>query len=97
MYAMLADYESDPHGAYTQIVGIAVTDPSVVPDGMTIVRVPAARCLQLPLRGPMPQTLIQAWHHVWRHTDTGTTPTRSFTTDLEIHHPDGADIYLAVN
>jgi predicted transcriptional regulator YdeE len=54
MYAVLADYESDHHGAYTQIVGIAVTDPSVVPDGMTIVRVLAARCLQLPLHGPMP-------------------------------------------
>ncbi|MEV6596591.1 effector binding domain-containing protein [Actinoplanes sp. NPDC051346] len=97
MYAVLTDYESDHHGAYTQIVGVAVTDSTAVPDAMTTVRVPAARCLLVPARGPMPQALIEAWRGVWRHTDAGVTPARTFTTDLEIHHADGADIYLAVS
>lgn len=95
LYAVLTDYESDHRGSFTQIVGVAVADLVDLPEGLVAVRVPAARCLLLPARGPMPQALIAAWHRAWRHTDSGATPARSFTTDLEIHHADGADLYLA--
>ena len=44
----------------------------------------------------MPQALVEAWQQLWKHTESGGTPSRAFTTDLEVHHPDGVDLYIAV-
>lgn len=96
LYAVLTDYESDHHGAYTQIVGVGVRTVPRLPEGMVAVRVPAGQSLKLEARGPMPQAIIDAWMRVWKHTESGGTPPRSFATDLEIHHPGGADLYIAV-
>ncbi|WP_067473723.1 GyrI-like domain-containing protein [Actinomadura hibisca] len=93
LYAVLTDYESDEHGAYTQIVGVKVTQLTGPPEGMVAVRVPAARYLKLEARGPMPLSLIQAWQQAWKHTD----PPRTFTTDLEVHTDQGADLLIAVH
>lgn len=43
LYAVLTDYESDHHGAYTQIVGIGVRTVPRLPEGMVAVRVPGGR------------------------------------------------------
>ncbi|MEV0595388.1 GyrI-like domain-containing protein [Nonomuraea cavernae] len=96
LYAVLTDYESDHHGAYTQIVGIGVRTVPRLPEGMVAVRVPAARTLRVEARGPMPQAIMEAWQQVWKHTESGGTPSRVFTTDLEVHHSGGADLYVAV-
>jgi predicted transcriptional regulator YdeE len=96
LYAVLTDYESDHNGAYTQIVGTGVRTVPRIPEGMVAVRVPAAHTLRLAARGPMPQALVEAWQQVWKHTESGGTPSRAFTTDLEVHHPEGADLYIAV-
>ncbi|MEV0384136.1 effector binding domain-containing protein [Nonomuraea sp. NPDC050643] len=96
LYAVLTDYESDHNGAYTQIVGIGVRTVPRLPEGMVAVRVPAARSLKLVARGPMPQALVEAWQQVWKHTESGGAPSRAYTTDLEVHHPEGADLYVAV-
>ncbi|GGO77391.1 GyrI-like domain-containing protein [Nonomuraea cavernae] len=96
LYAVLTDYESDHHGAYTQVVGIGVRTVPRLPEGMVAVRVPAARTLRIEARGPMPQAVMEAWQQVWKHTEAGGTPSRVFTTDLEVHHPGGADLYVAV-
>ncbi|GAA3226243.1 MULTISPECIES: GyrI-like domain-containing protein [Nonomuraea] len=96
LYAVLTDYESDHNGAYTQIVGTGVRTVPRLPEGMVAVRVPAAQSLKLEVRGPMPQALVDAWQQVWKHTESGGTPSRAFTTDLEVHHPEGADLYIAV-
>lgn len=96
LYAVLTDYESDHHGAYTQIVGTAVRTVPRLPEGMVAVRVPAARTIKVEARGPMPQALVEAWQQVWKHTESGGTPARAFTTDVEVHHPGGVDLYIAV-
>ncbi|NUR91865.1 MAG: effector binding domain-containing protein [Nonomuraea sp.] len=96
LYAVLTDYESDHHGAYTQIVGVGVRTVPRLPEGMVAVRVPAGPALRVEARGQMPQAIIEAWQQVWKHTESGGTPARSFATDLEIHHHEGADLYLAV-
>lgn len=93
LYAVLTDYESDENGAYTQVVGVRVTRLTGPPEGMVAVRVPAARCLKTEARGPMPGALIEAWRQVWKHTD----PLRAFTTDLEVHTDEGADLLVAVH
>ncbi|WP_327090633.1 GyrI-like domain-containing protein [Nonomuraea sp. NBC_01738] len=96
LYAVLTDYESDHHGAYTQIVGIGVRTVPRLPEGMVAVRVPGGPALKIEARGQMPQALIEAWQEVWKHTESGGTPARSFATDLEVHHPGGADLYLSI-
>ena len=96
LYAVLTDYESDHRGAYTQIVGVAVRTVPRLPEGMVAVRVPAGPALKIEAHGPMPGSVIDAWQQVRQHTETGATPARSFGTDLELHHPGGADLYVAV-
>jgi predicted transcriptional regulator YdeE len=96
IYAVLIDYESDHQGAYTQIVGVAVRTAAGLPEGMVAVRVPGVQSLKLEAHGPMPQALIEAWHEVRRHTEGGGVPARAFTTDLEVHHRAGVDLYLAI-
>jgi predicted transcriptional regulator YdeE len=96
LYAVLTDYESDHNGAYTQIVGIGVRTVPRLPEGMVAVRVPAAKTIRLEARGPMPQALIEVWQQVWQYTESGGQPARAFTTDLEVHHREGADLYIAV-
>jgi len=96
LYAVLTDYESDHNGAYTQIVGVAVRAAAALPEGMVAVRVPGVPSMRLEARGPMPEALRECWQRVWKHTESGGVPPRAFTTDLEIHHPDGVDLYVAI-
>ncbi|GLX00751.1 effector binding domain-containing protein [Microtetraspora sp. NBRC 16547] len=96
LYAVLTDYESDHNGAYTQIVGVAVHTAARLPEGMVAVRAPGVSAMRLEARGPMPGALLDAWQQVWQHTESGGTPPRAFTTDLEVHHPAGVDVYVAV-
>lgn len=96
LYAVLTDYESDHHGAYTQIVGIAVRTLARLPEGMVAVRVPGVPAMLFEARGSMPGALTEAWQQVWKHTESGGSPARAYTTDLEIHHPEGVDLYVAV-
>ncbi|MET8139733.1 effector binding domain-containing protein [Sphaerisporangium sp. NPDC005288] len=96
LYAVMIDYESDHQGAYTQVVGVAVRTAAGLPEGMVAVRVPGVQALKVEAHGPMPQSLIEAWQQVWRHTESGGVPARAFTTDLEVHHRAGVDLYLAV-
>ncbi|MCC5577946.1 effector binding domain-containing protein [Microtetraspora sp. AC03309] len=96
LYAVLTDYESDHHGAYTQIVGVAVHTAARLPEGMVAVRAPGVPAIRMEARGPMPDALLDVWQQVWDHTESGGSPARAFTTDLEIHHPSGVDLYVAV-
>ncbi|GAA2869973.1 GyrI-like domain-containing protein [Streptosporangium fragile] len=96
VYAVLTDYESDHHGAYTQIVGVAVRTAAALPEGMVAVRVPGVPSLKLEARGPMPDALLESWQQLWKHTESGGIPARAFTTDLEVHHPGGVDLYAAI-
>jgi predicted transcriptional regulator YdeE len=96
LYAVLTDYESDRHGAFTQIVGIAVHTAARLPEGMVAVRVPGVRSLRVEARGQMPGALLEAWQQLWKHTESGAQPPRAFTTDLEVHHRAGTDLYAAV-
>lgn len=96
LYAVLTDFESDHHGAFTQIVGTGVRTVPRLPEGMVAVRVPAGQAMKIEVRGPMPQALADTWQQVWKHTESGGAPARAFTTDLEVHHPEGVDLYIAV-
>ncbi|MBP2706652.1 effector binding domain-containing protein [Microbispora sp. RL4-1S] len=95
LYAVLTDYESAGRGAYTQIVGTAVHTAARLPEGMVAVRVPGVPAMLFEARGPMPDALRDAWQQVGKHVESGAAPARAFTTDLEIHHLGGVDLYVA--
>ncbi|MFG1698957.1 GyrI-like domain-containing protein [Nonomuraea sp. NPDC049309] len=96
LYVVITDFESDHHGAFTKIVGTGVRTVPRLPEGMVAVRVPAGQAMKIEVRGPMPQALIDTWQQVWKHTESGGAPARAFTTDLEVHHPEGVDLYIAI-
>lgn len=96
LYAVLTDYEGGPAGAYTQVVGVAVRTAARLPENMVAVRVPGVQCLKLEARGPLPEALAECWQQVRQHSEAGGSPARAFTTDLEVHHPGGVDLYVAV-
>ena len=79
-----------------RIVGIAVRTAARLPEGMVAVRAPGVQSMKLEARGPMPGALADCWQQVWKHTESGAAPARAFTTDVEVHHPEGADLYVAV-
>ena len=91
------EYESDHTGPYTIVVGAVVDRIDDVPDGMTALTVPAARCARHEVRGEMPAALIQQWMAIWDAYPTDTVA-RSYDVDVELHAPDGsgADILIAV-
>ncbi|ADG89139.1 GyrI-like domain-containing protein [Thermobispora bispora] len=96
LYAVLTDFERGEDGAFTQVVGVAVHAATGLPEGMVAVRVPGVPAMLFRARGPRPAALVEAWEQVCAHVASGAPPARAFTTDLEIHHPDGVDLYIAI-
>jgi len=93
---VLTDFERGEDGAFTQVVGVAVHAATGLPEGMVAVRVPGVPAMLFRARGPRPAALVEAWEQVCAHVASGAPPARAFTTDLEIHHPDGVDLYIAI-
>jgi predicted transcriptional regulator YdeE len=94
--ATYSDYETDFTGPYSLTVGAEVTDVGNVPEGMKAIRSPAGKYMVFSAQGPMPQTLIDTWKHIWQYFPNQSYK-RAYTTDYEIHSaPDRADIYIAV-
>ena len=96
--SVYTDYASDHTGAYTVVVGKAVSSEAPVPEGMVSIDVPAARCLVFPAEGAMPQAVVEAWQAVWAHFAEPTAPDRAYTADLERYRGGGAaaDLLIAV-
>jgi len=94
LYAVYTDYETDHNGAYTHVVGVRVTDANDLPEGMVTVRVPSAQYSVRKIDGPIPDALIKEWMSVWAETSENRLH-RSFTTDVEVHGPDGTELWIA--
>jgi predicted transcriptional regulator YdeE len=100
LVAVYTDYEGDHTTPYTLVVGAVIQNQSdaVIPTGMVTQNVPAQDYLQFPVRGKMPDALIQAWRDIWSYFD-GTKPhLRTYQADFEEHNVDGseAEIYIGV-
>lgn len=93
LYAVLFDYQSDQDGAYTQIVGVGVNDPALLPSGVAVVAPGSEERVEFQVRGQMPAALIESWGEVWRRTARGTL-VRAFSVDVEVHQPDGSATLL---
>jgi predicted transcriptional regulator YdeE len=89
-------YETDHTGHYSLLVGVEAPGPDV-PAGLSGVTVLEGQYLVFPVRGPMPQSLIQTWVAIWDYFSKDLTYKRAYTTDFELYRgKDAVDIHIAV-
>ena len=98
LVAVYSKYEGDHTAPYTLTLGAAVQSTDETPAGMEIVRVPEQDCLQFPVRGKMPDKLIETWIQIWSFFDESNPFERTYLADFEEYSPDGsqAEIYIGV-
>lgn len=96
LFAVYFDYESDQDGAYSLLVGVGAAGAEHLPAGVACVRVADEAYESFHADGDGPAAVVAAWGRVWSATAEGTLP-RAFTTDVEVHAPDGSvDLLIAL-
>ena len=100
LVAVYTEYEGDHTAPYTLVVGAVIQNQpdTVIPTGMVAEQVPEQDYLQFPVRGKMPDALIQTWRDIWSYFDETRTHIRTYRTDFEEYNADGseAEIYIGV-
>ena len=96
MYGVYHNYESDAMGEFDVLVGVERSDASV---GMTSVTLEAGKYLKFPVKGEMPQAIIDAWTKVWAYfEDPSIDERRAYETDFEHYiSMNEAEIYIGVH
>lgn len=82
IYAVYTDYESDYQGAYTMIIGCAVSSVEEVPEGMVAQRIATDTYEKFVSKGPMPQAILATWMDIWKND---ATLNRAYRADFTVH------------
>ncbi|MET1260696.1 GyrI-like domain-containing protein [Flagellimonas sp. DF-77] len=82
IYAVYTDYESDYQGAYTMIIGCAVSSVEEVPEGMVAHRIARDTYEKFVSKGPMPQAILATWMDIWQND---ATLNRAYRADFTVH------------
>ncbi len=87
VYAVYSDYQKDRNGDYDFTLGVRVSDSSVVPPGMAVKRIPAARySIVTSGKGPAHQVVPAAWQEVWKlEHGSQLGGIRSYKSDFEVY------------
>lgn len=86
-YCAFTDYESDVTGDYTYFIGESVENL----EGQDLERfrhilVPQGMYQRFtPQPGPMPDVVIQAWHHIWAMDEQRLGGKRAYRVDVEVY------------
>jgi predicted transcriptional regulator YdeE len=83
LLAVYTNYEGDYTKPFTYLVGCEVSKVDVLPEGMTVVEVPAASYALFTATGSFPESMGQTWGEIWK-----SKLKRSYTTDFEVYGPD---------
>ncbi|MDO8954519.1 MAG: effector binding domain-containing protein [Gammaproteobacteria bacterium] len=92
IFSVYSDYEDGYKGKYKTTIGYAVSDPASIPEGLSVVTIPARSYKKFPAKSGAPVDIIAAWQTIW-----ATDPTvfhRSFIADCEVYSDTGAIIYI---
>jgi predicted transcriptional regulator YdeE len=94
LYGVYHHYESDDKGAFDVLVGSESEG-----EGLASVRLEEGRYLKFPVKGEMPQAIIDTWSKVWAYfEDPSVDERRVYETDFEHYiSVDAADIYIGVH
>lgn len=96
LYGVYHNYASDAHGAFDVLVGAEALTPT---EEMKSVTLQAGRYLKFPVKGELPQAIIDAWKQVWAYfEDPSIDERRAYETDFEKYiSQDEAEIYIGVH
>ena len=96
VYGVYHNYESDVHGGFDVLVG---ADTLRVTDEMKSITLEAGKYLMFPVKGELPQAIIDTWMKVWAYfEDPSIDERRSYETDFELYKSaDEVEIYIGVH
>ena len=96
VYGVYHNYESDAQGAFDVLVG---ADNLKVTDEMKSVALQAGKYLMFPVKGELPQAIIDTWMQIWAYfEDPSIDERRAYETDFELYKSaDEVEIYIGVN
>lgn len=98
VYCVYTDYESDATGAYTTLLGCAVSTLQTIPEEFTGMTIPKATYRVYTSAGTLPDSVLATWMHIWQ-----TPINRAFAADFDLYDtasqdPNAAEVktYLSV-
>ena len=96
VYAVYHNYQSDASEAYDVLVGADVMDAKAE---MKEVTLQEGRYLKFPVKGELPQAIIETWQQIWAYFDDASIDERrAYETDYEKYiSQDEAEIYIGVH
>jgi predicted transcriptional regulator YdeE len=96
VYGVYHNYESDASGEFDILVG---ADALAVTDEMKSIKLQAGKYLMFPVKGELPQAIIDTWMQVWAYfEDPSIDEKRAYKTDFELYKSaDEVEIYIGVN
>ena len=96
VYGVYSNYESDENGAFDVLVG---ADALMVTEEMNSIKLEAGKYLMFPVKGELPQAIIDTWGQIWAYfNDPSIDERRAFRTDFELYKSaDEVEIYIGVD
>lgn len=96
IYGVYHNYESDVTGEFDVLVG---TELIGTLDGLGEVILEEGQYLMFPVKGELPQAIIETWVKVWAYfEDESIDERRAYVSDFEKYiSADEAEIYIGVN
>lgn len=89
--ALYTDYQGDYTKPYLYMVGVRAPSGTQPPDGLIAREVPAQTMAKIEAKGPLPQSVIEAWQSVWQ-SDLN----RSYIADFDIYAGEGEPVSIFV-
>lgn len=80
LYCVYTDYESDHNDYYTAILGCKVSSIEYLPEGFVGKAIAAGKYRVYAPEGKMPQSVGDAWQHIWQ-ADIN----RTYTSDFDVY------------
>ena len=95
VYGVYHNYESDENGEFDVLVG---ADKLTLKEEMQKVELESGNYLMFPVKGELPQAIIETWGQIWAYfNDPSIDERRAFKTDFELYKSaDEVEIYIGV-
>ena len=90
------DFVDESRGAYNVIIGPKVPTLDSAPKGMNRVAVDAGRYVRFAPEDRTCESMVETWDEIRRFFGYTHENERAFTTEFEVHRPDGWEIYVSV-
>jgi len=96
VYGVYHNYASDAQGEFDVLVG---ADSLEETEEMKSIKLQAGKYLMFPVKGELPQAIIETWMQIWAYfEDPSIDERRAYETDFELYKSaDDVEIYIGVH